>query len=915
MNRRTFVLLGGTALLWPAGRPRLPLPAQAGGRLRFSLDQRRRWSVWYQGADASIPLLQDAELGAWIGDRLVTLADLEDITEGTRRPPGGEALVLRGRAAGVYLEAEFAWTTGTAAAPRGAVTLRFFPDQALPSIRGVRFAAVPESAVLPGTGRLLALASGFQSGEGCRVERVHADMASLTSYAVCGLTRGGAGLGLAFEAGEPGTGRLQLGSGRLEAVSEWLPPRPLFPQGDGATLLIGCDPSGDGGALAALGALLVPASPVDLERLTDAPAPVGWTSCSELGPGVSQDDVLANLEVCARSFDRRHFRLIHLDDGYQRSAGDWDTNTRFSLGHRGLTDRIHARGLQAGLWLAPFAVSEASGVPAAHPPWLLRQNGAPIVFTTREAWGGKVFGLDGAHSGVQEWLFELGRRVVRDWGYDSVTADLLAWACRGDTHAGGLTQAEAFHRGLAAFRDGVGADTFLLGGTAPLQHSAGLVSGLRVGPDVAATWGGIQGPARAAGQRAFYHRTRWLNDPGALVVRPPLQESEARVWTSVVAVSGGATLLGDDLTKLPPERLALLRRAIPAAPGSGRVVGAMHEATELAPAIASSDGVHALTGTWRFRTGDDPAYAAAGFDDSVWETIAVPGTWELAGRPEYDGFAWYRLRFTLPAGGSARDAAWLELGKLDDADETFVNGTAVGRTGAFPPSFAGDRDAYRRYAIPAGTLIRGGENVLAVRVFDSGGAGGLWTTRRERPDDVWVREGRPGWWTLGLFNWDDEPRKVSVALAAAGGAGLRGERFHVYDVWGERVLPDVTTTLEAELRGHDVLVASLRPVATRPQILGTNRHVVQGAVDIVEEAWEAATRTLKGRSSGLDARPYAVTVSVPRGLVPGACTADVPCSTRRLPGGQLVIEWPGAATMQEVSWSVKFRAAARPTTR
>jgi hypothetical protein len=72
---------------------------------------------------------------------------------------------------------------------------------------------------------------------------------------------------------------------------------------------------------------------------------------------------------------------------------------------------------------------------------------------------------------------------------------------------------------------------------------------------------------------------------------------------------------------------------------------------------------------------------------------------------------------------------------------------------------------------------------------------------------------------------------------------------------------------------------------------------------------------LSARSGRLDARPYAVTIAVPRGLVAGACTADVPCTSRRLPGGQLVLEWPGSATASELAWSVRFRAAARPAPR
>src|SRR2546428_8896169 len=107
MDRRTFVLLTGAAsgaLIRPPVRlsaPPLGRRALGVGRLRFELDERHRWSLWYSGDARPVPLVRDAELGAWIGDAFVTLADLQDSTVGSRRPPGGGAIVVPGRAAGV----------------------------------------------------------------------------------------------------------------------------------------------------------------------------------------------------------------------------------------------------------------------------------------------------------------------------------------------------------------------------------------------------------------------------------------------------------------------------------------------------------------------------------------------------------------------------------------------------------------------------------------------------------------------------------------------------------------------------------------------------------------------------------------------------------------------------------------------
>src|SRR2546430_5896436 len=278
MAGRTFVLLTGAAsgaLLRPpvrlSGSPtgahrRSGEPAI--GRLRFELDDRRRWSLWYYGDGAPVPLIRDAEIVTWLADRPLGLADLEDSTVGSRRPPGGDAVVVRGRAAGVWVEAEFL-TAGAAEAPQAVVTVTVFPDRYLPGVKGIRFFQLPEAGVLGGPGPLVALVNGYHSLDPCRVVAVGApEAATLESHGALGLTRAGRGLAIAFDTGEPGEARVQLRPEGLEAASEWLPTRPLRPEGDASRMRLAFDPQGDG--LTALRALFVPSSPVDQDRLAQA---------------------------------------------------------------------------------------------------------------------------------------------------------------------------------------------------------------------------------------------------------------------------------------------------------------------------------------------------------------------------------------------------------------------------------------------------------------------------------------------------------------------------------------------------------------------------------------------------------------------------------------------------------------------
>ncbi|MCC6441917.1 MAG: beta galactosidase jelly roll domain-containing protein [Armatimonadetes bacterium] len=108
-------------------------------------------------------------------------------------------------------------------------------------------------------------------------------------------------------------------------------------------------------------------------------------------------------------------------------------------------------------------------------------------------------------------------------------------------------------------------------------------------------------------------------------------------------------------------------------------------------------------------------------DTSVWKPITLPATIEASGLPDFDGVFWLREDLDLPEAATGREAA-LNLGPIDDRDTAWVNGVKVGETGQY--------NAPRQYKIPAG-ILKAGRNVIAVRVLDTGGTGGLTGTAEQ----------------------------------------------------------------------------------------------------------------------------------------------------------------------------------------
>ncbi|HEU5396761.1 MAG TPA: hypothetical protein VFV81_06315, partial [Verrucomicrobiae bacterium] len=152
-----------------------------------------------------------------------------------------------------------------------------------------------------------------------------------------------------------------------------------------------------------------------------------------------------------------------------------------------------------------------------------------------------------------------------------------------------------------------------------------------------------------------------------------------------------------------------------------------------------------VPGQWHFQKGDDAAWKAPGFNDGHWQVVTLPDNWEHHSDYTNDNvYGWYRRRIEIPAGLKGKDFELL-LGCVDDVDETFLNGERIGGMGSFPPNFQTAWDKQRRYRVPA-SLVRGdGSDVLAVRVFDGGGNGGIYEAGtkaiRVGPFDTSLSEG------------------------------------------------------------------------------------------------------------------------------------------------------------------------------
>lgn len=138
----------------------------------------------------------------------------------------------------------------------------------------------------------------------------------------------------------------------------------------------------------------------------------------------------------------------------------------------------------------------------------------------------------------------------------------------------------------------------------------------------------------------------------------------------------------------------------------------------------------------KVRVGDDPSWKDPKFDDSGWETVSIHKLLHDQGISFPHTFAWYRIHFTpspdLLKKSDLRQALIFNLGLIDDADQSYINGYFLGKTGRNPKDDGEEQsmwDTERVYVFGDASKINwGGDNVIAIRVYNGGDPGGMLST-------------------------------------------------------------------------------------------------------------------------------------------------------------------------------------------
>ena len=339
--------------------------------------------------------------------------------------------------------------------------------------------------------------------------------------------------------------------------------------------------------------------------------PIGWVGFSWVDPMFVEryeDVIFRNAEAVRRRLGGFGVNYIWESIGNLADLcpGDWLSwnYELFPSGPEFLASKLAEMGFKLGFWCGLFYVCALLDDKVEEYRDFLLKNEDGSLMKVGESWPftssklyedrpSPLYCLDPSHPRSVE-LWKTVFKTYREWGVRYYMLDFLSagagnidgYPYKDHFNKKLVAGPEAFHNALRAAREAAGEDTYFLSSTGPSIHCAGSVHAVRTGTDFGegrmacpnfvgqypATytinkvdfWNGALSALRDQASNYYTHRKLYINDSGnVLTVDKPLKLTDAQINATIHAMSGGPTMLGDDIDRIDDERLSLIKKTLP----------------------------------------------------------------------------------------------------------------------------------------------------------------------------------------------------------------------------------------------------------------------------------------------------------------------------------------------------------------
>ena len=268
------------------------------------------------------------------------------------------------------------------------------------------------------------------------------------------------------------------------------------------------------------------------------------------------------------------FDLFQIDDGFETFVGDWLNidESKFPNGLKPIVDKIHARNMKAGIWLAPFAAEEKSELFHTRPELIAKDDNGEFIKGGCN-WSG-FYALDLNNVAAIDYVKKVFRYYV-DLGFDFFKLDFLYASNLKPIN--GKTRAETAEFAYALLREELNGK-YILGCGATLSNGFERFDFMRIGPDVSLKFDDLwymkfmhseRISTKVTLQNTIYRSAMngktFMNDPDVFLLRDDnidLSEKQKYALTKINALFGSLLMTSDNPKTYDVKKAAVLEEAL-----------------------------------------------------------------------------------------------------------------------------------------------------------------------------------------------------------------------------------------------------------------------------------------------------------------------------------------------------------------
>lgn len=135
--------------------------------------------------------------------------------------------------------------------------------------------------------------------------------------------------------------------------------------------------------------------------------------------------------------------------------------------------------------------------------------------------------------------------------------------------------------------------------------------------------------------------------------------------------------------------------------------------------------------------------------------------------------------------------------------------------------------------------------------------------------EVYVYDVNPCWSQVIFLNNDlEENKTISAPLSGiqseTGSLGLeKNKSYYVFDFWNQKFIGvfEGKDSISVKLRPEEAVVYSFRESINIPQVISTNRHIMQGMMELKNIKWDAESSCLSGTAAVIGDEEFILTLA------------------------------------------------------